>query len=243
LQDHNYQVLTQFNFFGFCFFVLHSLAWLILKKMTEVMLKCIEFADDMGPDLSTIIFLDCKTGGIGELPREDCLIKRIISSKECNADGNEIFLEAAITDEARDKIHKVVNENPRLNIGFGTKQNQYDTNAVTISEMEKVQNMWGVKLKKTPKNAKGEEFIFICQKTSQFGEMSRQHALESGLITEVHDENTKSKMKVIEQAYVDFHERSELVEKVRSLLNLGIPVAATATPIAGGGGVGAEVTA
>lgn len=187
------------------------------------MLKCIEFADDMGPDLSTIIFLDCKTGGIGELPREDCLLQRILSVKETDGNGNDVFNEAISTDDGREKLLKLINENQKLNIGFGIAKNQYDNNEVSITEMEKVQNMWGVKLKKTPKNKQGEEFIFICQKTSQFGEMSRKNALESNLINEIHDENSgKKSVKTIEQAYTDFQERSELVETIRSLLKLGI---------------------
>ena len=186
------------------------------------MLKCIEFADDMGPDLSMIVFLDCKTGGIGELPREDLFLKRILTPKGVDADNNDIISEAATTEEAQEKIIKIINENPRLKIGFGTNQNQYNNNEVTISEMEKVQNMWGVKLKKTPKNVKGEEFIFICQKTCQYGEMSRKTAIETEIIHEVRgDENSKGVFQ-IEEAYHDFQERSELVETIRTLLKLGI---------------------
>lgn len=149
------------------------------------MLKCIEFAQDSGPDLSVIIFMDCKTGGLGELPREDCLLKRILSKQSSDAAGNDMFAEAATTDEAKEGLLKIINENPRLKIGFGINNNQYSEDEVTISEMEKVQNLWGVKLKKTPKNVKGEEFIFVCQQTGQFGEMSRKNSLDSGLITEI----------------------------------------------------------
>ena len=183
------------------------------------MLKCIEFEDDSGPDFSNLIFLDCKTGGVGEISRDDCFTKKLITSKVADLDGNDIFVEAATNEETVEKLIKIINTNPRLKIGFGINKNEYDKEEVSISEMEKVQNMWGVKLKKTPKNIKGEEYLFLCQKTGQFGEMERNCVFETGLLTEVTD---SSKVKFIEEAYSDLNERAEIVEKIRSLLKLGI---------------------
>jgi hypothetical protein len=182
------------------------------------MLKCRQFVDD-GPNLEDIIFLDCKTGGIGEIGREDCLMQKIISAKGADADGNDIFGEAVSVEEAREKLIKIVNENPRLSIGFGINKNQYEEEEISISEMAKVQSMWGVKLKKTPKNVQGEEFMFVCQKTGQFGEISRKKCIEKGLITEIKD---AQKQFIIGEAEVDFEERSNLVEKIRTLLKLGV---------------------
>jgi hypothetical protein len=203
--------------------LLNAINLLQIESPIEVMLKCIEFEEDTGPDLSLLIFLDCKTGCIGEVAREDCLQKKLLTTQGTDDKGHDIISEAVTTDEAREKLLKIVNENPRLKIGFGIKKNEFsDATDIGISEMEKVQNMWGVKLKKTPKNEKGEEFIFVCQQTASFGEMSRKNMLDYEIIHESKDPTSKNM--IIEEAYHDFEERAELVEKIRTLLKLGIQV-------------------
>lgn len=198
----------------------------------EVMLKCIEFENDNGLDLSALIYLDCKTGCIGEIPREDLLAKNVLTIQGVDKDGRDLFNEAVTSqDRSNEKLIKVINDCPRLKIGFATNRNQYSNEKenVTVSNKETVQNLWGVKLKKLPKNVEGEEFIFICQMTSQFGEISRQSMMEYNLLHEIlsTEEHEHGGLKIgtliIEDAYVAFQERSELVEKIRSLLSLGIP--------------------
>jgi hypothetical protein len=64
----------------------------------EVMLKCREFAEPVD-DLSDIIFLDLKTGGIGYMSREECLEKRVLTTNNPDDKGKEIFNEVCTEEE------------------------------------------------------------------------------------------------------------------------------------------------
>jgi hypothetical protein len=184
------------------------------------MLKCREFADaDEGPNLEEFIILDMKTGGIGLLDREDLLLQNIIHSRGADENGNEIFAETPTVEDAKEKLVKMILENAKLGFGFGQNKNAYEEEEVTISEIEKVQNMWGVKLKKTPKNKKGEELLFVDQKNGALGELSRASCLTKALLTEEKGENGKFFLK---EAVLDPEDRSELMERVRTLLKLGV---------------------
>jgi hypothetical protein len=184
------------------------------------MLKCREFADEK-PDLGKIIFIDIKTIGLGELSREECLEQKVLTSVRQDANGNDIFNETAATEEAEEKLMKIIKEHPTLGVGVGQKNNQYqnEDEEVGVSNAAGVQNMWGVKLRKTPKNKKGEELIFIDQKTGAYGEMSRATCLERGILQEVPGDKGKI---TLAQAQNDFEDRSELIERIRILLKVGI---------------------
>ena len=180
----------------------------------EVMLKCREFANQ-DDDLEDLIFMDMKTGGIGELSREEILHKRLLTVLSKDENGNDVFQESATDEQATEKLTKMLKESSKLGLGFGIGVNAFEEEDVN-AELEKIQNMWGVKLKKTPKNKKGEEFVFLCQKTGAFGELSRAGCLDYGIITEIKDENGKI---CLGEAETDFEQRASLVETIRGLLD------------------------
>jgi hypothetical protein len=192
-----------------------------LLLRTEVMLKCREFdVEDDGPNLENLIFIDIKTLGLGELSREICLLQKVLTERGADENGNETFAEAPTDEDAKAKLLKIIEDHPKLGFGSGKANNTYDRDEVGISEFEKVQNMWGVKLKKTPKNVKGEELIFVDQKSGAFGELSRRSCLERDLLSEVKDE--QSGKIGLAQAFQDFEDRAELMERIRMLLKLGV---------------------
>lgn len=185
------------------------------------MLKCREFdVVEEGPNMDNLLFIDIKTLSFGELSREDCLFQKVLTPRGVDANGYTEFSEIPTDDVAKDKIFKVVQDHPKLGFGSGKANNTYNRDEVGISDMEKVQNMWGVKLKKTPKNIKGEELIFIDQRTSKYGELSRSLCLERGLITETKDENTKKI--VLAESHTDLDDKAEIMERIRFLMKLGI---------------------
>lgn len=187
----------------------------------EVMLKCREFdVVEEGPNLDNLLFIDIKTLSFGELSREDCLFQKVLTPRGVDETGNTLFAEIPTDDAAKDKLFKVVQDHPKLGFGSGKANNTYNRDEVGISEMEKVQNMWGVKLKKTPKNIKGEELIFIDQRTCAYGELSRILCLERGLLTETKDENTRKT--VLAESHTDLDDKAEIMERIRSLMKLGI---------------------
>lgn len=183
----------------------------------EVMLKCREFAnmEELNDDL---IFLDLKTGGIGALDRATVIEKKLITPVSKTEDGKDVFSEACTDDENQERILKIIKQSNKLGLGFGVNNNAYEDEEVK-ADSAKIANMWGVKLKKTEKNTKGEEFIFVDQQTGAFGELSRKLFITRELISEVKDENGKI---ILGEAEDDFDERCGLVETLRSLLNLGV---------------------
>lgn len=186
----------------------------------EVMLKCREFdVEDEGPNLENLIFIDIKSLDMGELSREDCLLQKVLTPRGVDQNGHETFAETPTDEEAKEKLIKIIEDHPKLGFGSGKINNSYDQDEVGISEMEKVKNMWGVTLKKTPKNVKGEELVFVDQKTGSIGELSRKNCLERGLLAEAKDDHGKLSL---EQAFLDFEDKADLMERIRSLLKLGI---------------------
>jgi hypothetical protein len=183
----------------------------------QVMLKCIEFADEEDP-LEDIIFIDVKTGGIGMLSRVDCLSNKILKESSKDVNGNDLFSEATFEEEAKDAIIKMIMKSHKLGLGFGNSNNSFGDEEVIV-DSAKIANMWGVKLRKSPKNAKGEEFIFVDQKTSAFGEISRKNCVEKELITVLKGNDEKD---YLGESEADFQERAGLVEQIRDLLELGI---------------------
>ena len=187
----------------------------------EVMLKCREFdVVEEGPNLENLLFIDIKTLSFGELSREDCLFHKVLTSRGVDEHGNELFAEAPT--EAQEKILKLVQDHPTLGFGSGKSNNNYNRDEVGISDMEKVQNMWGVKLKKTPKNVKGEELIFLDQKNGAYGELSRMICIERGLLHETKDENSKNGKITVDEAFHDDDEKNDIMERIRTLMKLGI---------------------
>jgi hypothetical protein len=184
----------------------------------QVMVKCIEYAEEKADPLEDIIFIDVKTGGIGMLSRVDCLANKVLKVYTQDAGGSDLFSEAVFEEEAKDRIIKMIMESPKLGLGFGNSNNSFGDEEVNV-DSAKIANMWGVKLRKTPKNAKGEEFIFVDQRTSAFGEISRQNCIEKELITVLKGDDGKD---YLGESEADFQERAGLVEQIRELLELGI---------------------
>jgi hypothetical protein len=181
------------------------------------MLKCREFAgmEDTQDDL---IFLDLKTGGIGELDRADVIEKKLMTFVSKTDDGMDVFSETCTDDENQEKLLKLIKQSNKLGLGFGILSNTYEDEDVK-ADAARIANMWGVKLKKTEMNMKGEEFIFVDQKSGAFGEISRKMFIARGVLTETKDENGKV---ILGEAEQDFEERSNLVETLRSVLKLGV---------------------
>jgi hypothetical protein len=195
----------------------------VVPVFAEVMLKCREFdVVDEGPNLNNLLFIDMKTLSFGELSREDCLLQKVLTSRGVDADGHEVYGETVTDDAAKDKMVKLVQDHPKLGFGSGKVNNTYNRDEVGITEMEKVQNMWGVTLKKTPKNVKGEELLFVDQITGTFGELSRALCLERGLLTESKDENGAKASSFLVEAHVDAEDKADIMERIRVLMKLGI---------------------
>jgi hypothetical protein len=60
-----------------------------------------------------------------------------------------------------------------------------DVEDYDVQEAEAVKNKWGVSLKKTAKNKRGDEFIFVDLKTESVGYLDRTRLTKMGFIKPV----------------------------------------------------------
>lgn len=161
-----------------------------------------------------------KSLSLGEIDREELLMSKLLTTRGADKNGNSLYAEASTGEEAQKKLLKIIVEHPTLGFGSGKSNNVYqqegdDAKAASVQAAA----MWGVKLKKTPKNIKGQELLFVDQLSGLFGELSRKQCLEKGILTERIDENNVHRL---DEAVTDFEEKSDLMERVRVLLDLGI---------------------
>jgi hypothetical protein len=185
----------------------------------ELMMKCLQFVE-ADPYLD-FIFLDLKTGGIGEIGREELIEKGVVSISGKDSNDRDLFSQAATDVEAQERILKMLKESPKLGLVAGNADSTFDQETVGLEEADAVKNLWGVQLRKTPKNKKGEELIFVDQKTRCFGEISRKNCIEKEIL---HSQKDGSGKEILGEAESNHEERGKLVETLRGLLDLGIKV-------------------
>jgi hypothetical protein len=183
----------------------------------EVMMKSLQFLE--ADPLLDFIFLDLKTGGIGEIGREELIEKGIVSICGKDPNGNDLFSQASTDEEAQKNIIKMLKESPKLGLVAGNAENAFENELVSLEGADAVKNLWGVQLRKTPKNKKGEELIFVDQKTHAFGELARKTCIEKEV---VHSEKDGSGKEFIGEAESNFEARAKLVETLYTILDLGI---------------------
>jgi len=127
-----------------------------------------------------IIFVDCKAGTLFAVDRDDVVKKNALTPHQNNKLD---FIEAAKDTAAKEKILKAMQASPNLGVASQVVVTGMDVEDYELEEAEKVQGVFGVKLKKREKNKKGEEFIFVDPRTGASGELSRKKYIDSNFIT------------------------------------------------------------
>jgi hypothetical protein len=191
----------------------------------EVMLKCREFAEEPEdesssseeeeepePDPDPIIFVDMKSVSVFVVERAEAIEKGVLT------EVNQFeYSEAAKDVVAKDKIKQDLTEHPELGISRQVVVQKTEVDDVDLAESAKVASVWGISLKKRPKNKKGEEFVFIDPKTNACGELARKKFIDQGFITlETNDEGKE----VLHEAEKNNVEYENLIQEIRRIFNI-----------------------
>ena len=189
------------------------------KELTDAHAKLSECGIKAGsvltvePHLDPIVLVDIKCGTLFAMDRDDVIAAGILTLNQ----GNKFdYLETAKDSAAKEKILKTMLDSPTLGVATQVVVEKLDVEDYELEEAEKVQNMWGVKLKKREKNKKGEELIFVDPKTGACGELSRKKCIELKVITPVKN----GKHETLEEAEKDTMIYDKYITDIRQVFGV-----------------------
>jgi Ubiquitin family/Ubiquitin-like domain len=129
-----------------------------------------------------IVFVDVKYGALFGVDRGEVIELGILTLDQ----GNPLeFKQAEKTSAGKDKLCKAMLDSPNLGVKPQIVVEKMEIQDYDLEEAENVKSKWGVQLKKTEKNKRGEELIYVDVKTGGFGLVDRTTAIEKGFITVV----------------------------------------------------------
>jgi len=129
-----------------------------------------------------IVFVDVKYGTLFGVDRDEVIELGILTPDQ----GNDLeFKEAEESPAGKEKLRKAMLDSPNLGIKPQIVVEKLEITDYDLEEAEQVKSKWGVQLKKTEKNKRGEELIYVDIKTGAFGIVDRQAAMEKDFITVV----------------------------------------------------------
>ncbi|CAB9516895.1 Polyubiquitin (Fragment) [Seminavis robusta] len=161
-----------------------------LLKLNDEEIKGSKTAKDLGIQAGTelvleeqedpIIFVDCKSGTLFAMDRDDVIKKEALKPHQNNKLD---FLEAAKDSATKDRIAQAMKASPKLGVSAQVVVTALEVQEYDLEEAEKVKGVFGVSLKKREKNKAGEEFLFVDPKTGASGELSRKKYIDMKFIT------------------------------------------------------------
>ncbi|KAG7373573.1 ubiquitin family protein [Nitzschia inconspicua] len=160
-----------------------------------------------------IVFVDCKYGTMFALQREEAIESGVFTLNQ----GNPYeFVEIENRPAAKEKMAKSMLESTNLGVKPQVVVDKTDVEDYDVAEAEAVKNKWGVALKKTSKNQKGNEFLFVDVKTDSVGYLDRQKLMETKFITVV----GFGKSETLEQAEKDQQRYDYFVREIRRIFRI-----------------------
>ena len=168
------------------------------------------------PPPDYVIFVDMKTASVFQLERADAIKQEFLTPL---GKDNAGFVEATKDPTEREEIIKNLKSHPTLGVATQLVVTSMvnDLDEVKLTDADKVANLWGVALKKRPKNKKGEELIFIDPKSGATGELARKTILSKGVLNEFTNEFNKLSLK---EAETGAEAREEIIVKIREVFNI-----------------------
>lgn len=137
---------------------------------------------ELEPKDDPIVFVDCKHGTLFGVDRDDVIQRGMLTPNQ----GNTLeFKEAEKGTFGKDKLKQAMLDSPNLGVKPQIVIEKHDVEDYDLAEAENVKSKWGVQLKKTAKNTKGEELIFVDIKTGAFGLLDRKKFMDQKFITPV----------------------------------------------------------
>lgn len=129
-----------------------------------------------------IVFVDVKYGTLFGVDRDDVIEQGILTPNQGNAFE---FKEADKSAFGKERLCKAMLDSPNLGVKPQIVVEKIEVEDYDLEEAEQVKSKWGVQLKKTQKNKRGNELIYVDIKSGGFGLADRTKATEVGFITVV----------------------------------------------------------
>jgi hypothetical protein len=162
-----------------------------------------------------IVIVDIKYGTLFGIDRDRALSLGVVTLKGAN--GTADFVEA--TADARDKelMKQAMLDSPRLGVKPHIVIEKIDVEEYDVQEAEAVKGKWGVQLKKTQKNKRGNELLFVDIKHGVFGFLDRKKMEnEVKVITPV----GTGKEATLEEAEKDAQKYDKFVKEIRTIFGV-----------------------
>eukprot|EP00536_Pseudo-nitzschia_multiseries_P000430 jgi/Psemu1/249511/estExt_Genewise1Plus.C_50236 len=186
----------------------------------EIMLKCVHSEEEK------IVIVDTKYGTMFSVDRETAIAKGVLTPKIVNDD--EQFLEATEKDIDKSRMRKSMLSSPNLKVKPQIVVAKMKIEEYELEEAEKVQNLWGVNLKKTNHKKRGTEILFVDLKTEAVGFLNRTKLMDMEFITVVKvidpnvlGDNKKGEVEeTLEQAETDQQKYDFFVTRIRRIFGI-----------------------
>ena len=169
-----------------------------------------------------IIFIDFKTASFLQVSRRKCIQSNVLHPSTNNGTPmSGIFWKEQVPAAERNELVEKLTKHPTLGIVkvSGKTVTDYE-DGLEMQEAANVQNLWGVKLKKRTKNAKGEELLFVDPLNGVLGEVSRVDCVAHGFLTLEMD--SESGKETVKDALTVPDELDEVIQTIRKGLKLNL---------------------
>jgi hypothetical protein len=135
---------------------------------------------ELEPKDDPIVFVDVKYGTLFGVDRDEVIELGILNPDQ----GNPLeFKEAEKSTFGKERLCKAMLDSPNLGVKPQIVVEKVEIKDYDLKEAEQVKSKWGVQLKKTEKNKRGDELIYVDLRTGGFGLVDRKAATEKDFIT------------------------------------------------------------
>lgn len=129
-----------------------------------------------------IVFVDVKCGTLFGRSRDVVVEGGILTPKSEYGPGLYEYTEAVRNQAEKDSLLSAMLGSPNLGVKAQIVVEKMEVEDYDVAGAEDVKSKWGVQLKKTQKNKRGSEFIFVDIKTDNVGLLDRSAMVERGFI-------------------------------------------------------------
>mmetsp|Transcript_32125 Transcript_32125/g.75536 ORF Transcript_32125/g.75536 Transcript_32125/m.75536 type:complete len:679 (-) Transcript_32125:2597-4633(-) len=182
--------------------------------------------DNTNSEEEKIVIVDTKYGTMFSVDRETAIEKGVLTPKVVN--DVDQFIEATNDDFDKIRMRKSMLSSPNLKVKPQIVVPKLKIEAYELEEAEKVQNLWGVNLKKTSHKKRGTEILFVDLKTQAVGFLNRTKLMNMEFITVVKvvdpsvlGDNKKGEVEeTLEQAETDQQKYDFFVTRIRRIFGI-----------------------
>eukprot|EP00532_Pseudo-nitzschia_australis_P008926 CAMPEP_0168179526 /NCGR_PEP_ID=MMETSP0139_2-20121125/9907_1 /TAXON_ID=44445 /ORGANISM="Pseudo-nitzschia australis, Strain 10249 10 AB" /LENGTH=658 /DNA_ID=CAMNT_0008099395 /DNA_START=345 /DNA_END=2321 /DNA_ORIENTATION=- len=200
---------------------------IVLGSVLDLESKIVPVVDPMDAEKEKIVIVDTKYGTMFSVDRQTAIEKAVLSQKVVNCDDE--FLEATAKDIDKTRMQKSMMSSPNLKVKPQLVIAKMKIEDYELEEAEKVQNMWGINLKKTNTKKRETEIFFVDLKTDAVGFLNRTKLMDMNFITvvKVNDpsvlgDNKKAQEveETLEQAETDQQKYDFFVTRIREIFGI-----------------------